>query len=286
MGEVLAYEGQIDHIRNKAPICSITKGVNFPTAIASDSSGNVYLDYSTFNSSEFGMPPYYVDVYAPNCGKKIAKIKDPFISGDEPRQIAFANGHFYVGNQIGQTGQQANVAVCSLKKKKCTGELTGSGSVKIGSVIGVVADASGNVYASVYEGSSSTTALVEWPKGRGTAKIVATPSVGSCYTSPGPMAVDSQGSLLEGDSYCGVLFVFTGCPTACVQAATLPFEDADSSGFVLSPDNKTLYVATELGWVDVYAYSGVKGIKYEYAINDGLSKSGVPYDVTLVQGKN
>lgn len=232
------------------------------------------------------MPPYYVDVYAPNCGKEIAKIKDPFIAGDEPRQIAFANGLFYVGNQVGLSNGKANVAVCSLKKKKCGSDLTGTSSLAIGSVIGVAADNSGNLYASVYEGSASTTAFVEWPKATGAARVVATPSLGSCYTSPGPMAIDREGNILESDGYCGVLYVFTGCPDACVQAATLPFEDADSNGFTLSPDNKTLYVASELGTVDVYAYSGVQGIKYKYSISDGLSKSGVPYDVTIVPGKN
>jgi hypothetical protein len=284
-GEILGYTGSSDHIKDKSPACSITKGVNFPTAIASDASGNVYVDYSTFNGSGFGMPPYYIDVYAPNCGKEIAKIKDPYIGGDEPRQIAFANGLFYVGNQLGQT-KGADVAVCSLAKKKCTRELTGNAATPIGTVIGVSADKPGNVYASVYEGSASTISIVEWPKGKGKPKIVATPSVGSCYISPGPMAIDNQGNLLESDSNCNVLMVFSGCPTACMQAATLPLQSGESKGFTLSPDNKTLYVANELGWVDVYAYNGVNGVTFEYEIQTGLSSTGLTYDVTLVPAKS
>lgn len=280
LSEVLAYHPRHGKFSRSQPFCNI-ENLGFATGIATDATGKLYVDYSTPNSSGFGGAPYYIDVYKPDCGSKVAQISDPYLTAGDPRQIAFGkSGVFYVGDQYGD-GVSGNVAVCSLRKKKCTGKIAGSGSASLASVYGVAVDATGNVYAGGYLSSPSTQpAIVEWPNGRGAGKIIAKPHGSGSNDFAGAMVFDNQGNLVV-DSGAQDLFVFTGCPSACVQT-TLSFKNPETVDFVLSPDNSTLYGVSVVS-VDVYSYSGVKGITYEYSLTNGLTKNSYPYSIAVHQ---
>jgi hypothetical protein len=283
LGEVLAYHPQRNgKFAKSQPFCDI-ENLGFATGIATDAEGNLYVDYSTPNSTGFGGAPYYIDVYKPDCGSKVAQISDPYLTAGDPRQIAFGKGVFYVADQYGDGGgDSANVAVCSLRKKKCTGKIAGSGSTTFGAIYGVAVDGTGNVYADGYLSSpSGQPAIAEWPSGRGAGRIIAEPYGTGSNEFAGPMEFDNQGNLVVG-SAAQDLYVFTGCPSACVQT-TFSLKSPETVDFVLSPDNSTLYAVSEVDTVDVYSYRGINGITYKYSLTNGLAKGSYPYSIALHQ---
>jgi hypothetical protein len=281
--EVLAYRAKKSgSFKTSQPFCT-TKNLGFATGIATDTSGNVYVSYSTPNSSGFGGPPYYIYVYKPHCGAQIAQIPDSFLTAGDPRQIAFGNSTFYVANQYGYGGgDSANVAICSLSEQQCTGKLVGSGSASLSSVYGVAVDSAGNVYASGYLAKSSLAAIVEWKGGKGKGRVIAKLHESGSAEFAGNMHFDNKGNLLVSDNNTAI-YVFTGCPSACALEKTLQLENVETVSFVLSPDNTALYAVSDEGSVDVYTYNPSSGITYEYSITNGLSHAEYPYSIAVVK---
>jgi len=279
--EVLAYRAKASgSFKTSQPFCS-TKNLGFATGIATDTTGNVYVSYSTPNSTDFGGPPYYIYVYKAHCGAQIAQIPDSFNEFGDPRQIAFGNGNFYVADQYGYGGDDsANVAICSLSEQQCTGKLVGSGPASLASVYGVAVDSAGNVYASGYLTKSSLAAIVEWKGGKGKGRVIAKLHESGSAEFAGNMQFDNQGNLLVADNNTAI-YVFAGCPSACALQETLQLENVESVDFVLSPDNTTLYAVSDEGSVDVYAYNSSSGLTYEYSVTNGLTHAEYPYSIAV-----
>lgn len=279
--DVLGYRAEKSgSFKTAQPFCT-TKNLGFATGIATDASGNVYVSYSTPNSSGFGTAPYYIYVYKPHCGAQIAQIPDSFNKFGDPRQIAFGKSDFYVADQYGYgSNDSANVAICSLSRQQCTGKLVGSGAASLSGIYGVAVDSAGNVYAGGYLTQSSLAAIVEWKGGKGKGRVIATLHESGSAEFAGSMHFDNQGNLLVADASTAI-YVFKGCPGACALQTALQLKNVETVDFVLSADNTTLYAVSDEGSVDVYAYSSSSGITYDYSITNGLSHAAYPYSVAI-----
>ncbi len=100
-----------------------------------------------------------VNVYAPDCGKLIASLNDPY---GNPSGAAVRGGTFYVEDLDG------SIPVCTLSG--CTSELTNP-SIRSGSGGSVAVDSFGNVWAAVYD-QTFRIALVVWPHAKMPGRVV------------------------------------------------------------------------------------------------------------------
>jgi hypothetical protein len=109
---------------NRAAACTITGQKFDHSQIATDASGNTYLP---------NLQTGAINVYAPDCGKLIAAVKDPY--GADVDVALGKNGTFYGAGR-------AHVSVCTTTG--CTNELTDPSIFQLETA---AVDASGNVWA-------------------------------------------------------------------------------------------------------------------------------------------
>lgn len=268
-GVVLAYNKPFK--KNPKPICSLS--VPVPVDVASDSSGNVYVASDTTRGQ-----PGTLLVYAPDCGGQTANVSDPY---GQPLAIALKGSTWYVGNVYGLSLSAPNIAVCTYSG--CSSDLTATGSNAMGELWGVAVDKNGNVYADAYPEDSGSPIILEWRKGKNPGRTIYTfPTTD--FEAGGALAFDRDGNLVVGGD--SEFFVLSGCPTACAPNGPFALLNSPSPHFKLNKSG-SVFVPNEGGSdeaasVDVYAYHGINGAKYEYSITKGLSSSDHPYGIAVL----
>lgn len=251
-GKSIVFEFGAQNDQNRAPKCSIV-GLRNVIGIGSDSAGNVYIPGGATNT---------IRVYAPLCGRIIAKIHDGF---------GAPMGAIPIANTI-CAPSTTGVAVCNFSG--CTSNLTDASIFQITSA-GV--DSSGNVWAANYDRRDAI-ALVVWPRGAMPGRVVS----GYAGTlSPGDIQFDKHDVLISVASPFATVSTFD-CkigPATCLKTGSFPLRNASNFG-ALNAANTDFQVADlRLDAVDVYAYPG---FAYEYSYDRGFRQGSSPVGITQI----
>ena len=175
------------------------------------------------------------------------------------------HGTIYIANfqTTGEPGYHGSVSVCTLAQG-CGRRLRSS--LVRGRFLGIAVDGSNNVYVSGQTGfrghkQSGMIALFR----NGQEPAVAVPGYTSAF--PAGLDFDKAGNLVAFDSGWRSISVLTGCPDNCIVHGRFALQSLTAAYFAkITPDGKQLQVGNvNSSTVDVYAYYGVRGIKYLYS---------------------
>lgn len=227
---------------NRAPACTITGQKFDHSQIAVDAGGNVYLP---------NLQTSTIDVYAADCGRLTAAVKDPY--GADVDVALGNNGTFY-----GAGG--THVAICTTAG--CTRELTDPSIFQLETA---AVDASGNVWASYYD-QKGVPSLIVWRGGSMPGKQV------DGYinqNTPGDLAFDRQDNLIALQTLFSHVYVYrcdAGTAT-CTNTKTITLRSGALFG-ALNAANTDFQVAEyPHNAVDVYSYPS---FAFEYTYTNGL----------------
>jgi hypothetical protein len=245
--------------KNKLPECTVPGQMDV-FGIASDASGNVYVP-------TFAGATNIVNVYAPGCGKLIARVNDPYgnPSGAAVRDSTSVRGStFYVEDLDG------SVPVCTLSG--CSSELTDP-SIASGSASSVAVDSFGNVWASYYN-QSFAIALIVWPGAKMPGHIVS----GYVNTAkPGGIDFDKRDNLIAVDSVMVRTYTCKARGATCTSTGSFPLQGTSLFGALNRSNTDFQVTDQEHGSVDVYAYPG---FSYQYSYNRGSNGGLAPMGIT------
>jgi hypothetical protein len=143
-------------------------------------------------------------------------------------------------------------------------------------ISGVTADSTG-VYANVqYKVTNSFEAyVIYWKGGKGNGTVVK----GIQGIAASTLTRDGLGNLLVMDGSGNNLYVYSGCPSACVQHGPFPLHSTAVIGSL--GNGETTFMTLEyygIG-IDVYQYNGTSGITYLYSNSAGFSPSLTPLGI-------
>jgi hypothetical protein len=259
--DILGYAA--DARKNLPPVCSLPAA--YVVDVEVDPAGNlVDPDGGSRTVSVFRGPQM--------CGPQLGSFPDRDGQPSDAATLDAVAHPIYVANLQAEGQSYGNVSVCTLSGG-CTRVLS-SGAIR-GQLFAVAEDAAGNVYASGYptpsvSGPGSGAALVWWKAGKGKGASIA------AYrnTTPGGLDVDRQGRLLALDTFGHALWVYTGCPAACVAHGPFALQGESVFGKVNAQGDVFQAADSEYGQIDVYRYAGVNGVRYLYSYDDGMSPSG------------
>jgi hypothetical protein len=258
---ILGYDW--DTQKNIGPICTIP--ANDVVNVATDPTGDLIdPDGSSGTVSVFRGPAM--------CGAKLGSFSG---TGGQPSDAATwnaATGTIYVANIQATNQEYGDVAVCTLAAG-CSAVLS-SPAIR-GELFAVAEDRKGNLYASGYpvagvSGPGSGAALVYWKGGHGKAITL------KAYqnATPGGLTLDTHDNLVAFDTFSSSVWVYTGCPKACVAHGPFALKGESVYGRVDAKGNILQVADFEYGQVDVYSYSGTNGISYLYSYSNGMTPSG------------
>lgn len=244
--------------KNLPPICDLPG--SYVINVATDSHGNLI-------DPDGGTRSVIVYKGPQMCGKPIGGFADADGQPSDAATSDAASGTIYVGNILATGQPYGDVSICTLAAG-CTGKLADPAIG--GPLFAVALDANANVYASGYATApSGGAALVVWKNGKTRGKVIG----GYRNAFPGGLDVDKNGNILAVDTFAGgegALWVYSGCPDACVASGPFPLKGESVFGRVDSKGNVYEAADFEYGQVDVYAYHGTSGITYAYSYNDGM----------------
>ena len=230
--------------KNRAPMCSLGNQKFADTDIAADSSGSLYL--ANVQSGR-------VNVYAPNCGSRIATFIDPYGSDSD---VALHGSTIYaVGSQ--------HVAVCS--REGCSAELTDPSILQLET--GAV-DSKGNVWGSYYD-QQGRISLIVWQNGAMPGHPV------SGYVNqntPGGLLFDDRDNLVSIQTRFGHAYTYrcSAAAASCTNTATFTLHAASLFGALNARNTDIQLTDYANDSVDVYAYPT---FTYEYSYDAGLLKT-------------
>lgn len=235
---VLRYGAQ--NPTNKPPKCSMTGEKLDHSQIAADAAGNLYIPNIETAS---------IDVYAPNCGARIATIHDPY---GADLDVALGKGTVY-----GAGG--THVAVCTISG--CSRELTDPSIVQLETA---AVDAKGNVWATYY--SQNAIDLIVWPGGAMPGKVV------GGYVNqntPGDLEFDKHGNLISLQSLFTHVYLYRCDATtaSCTNTRVVNLKGGSLFGSLNARNTDYQVTGYESDEVDVYAYPS---FEYKYSYNNGL----------------
>jgi hypothetical protein len=238
-GIVFGYGAQ--NRKNKAPLCSIGNQRLVDSDIASDTLGNVDVpDFTTSN----------INVYAPHCGKLLARIHDPYGAGSD------VTVH---GSTVYSVGTQ-HVAICT--RQGCSNELTDASIFQLETA---AIDSNGNVWASYYD-QNARISLIVWKAASMPGHRV------SGYVNnntPGGLLFDNNGNLVSVQTRFFHVYVYqcNAASASCTNTATFTLKGGSLFG-ALNAANTDIQVTDYPNTsVDVYTYPG---FTYEYSYDRGL----------------
>jgi hypothetical protein len=238
---------------NKLPECTIPAQMDV-FGIASDASGNVYVP-------TFAGGTNIVNIYAPGCGKRIARLNDPY---GNPSGAAVHGSTFYVEDLDG------SVPVCTLSG--CSSELTDP-SIRSGSGGGVAVDSFGNVWATDYN-QSFVIELIVWRHAKMPGHIVS----GYVNTvTPGGIEFDRHDNLIAVDSTVVRCYTCNARGATCTRTVSFPLQGKSRFGALNRRNTDFQVTDQEHSSVDVYAYPG---FSYQYSYNRGPSGGLNPMGIT------
>jgi hypothetical protein len=239
---------------NAGPECSISGQKFDHSQIAVDAAGNLYLP---------NISTGVISVYAPNCGRLIGTVTDPYgADGD----VALGTNTFYA---VGGT----HVAVCTMTG--CASELT---DPSVRQLETAAVDSQGNVWASYYNVAGAPS-LIVWPNGSMPGHVV-TGYVNQ--NTPGDLIFDKSGTLLSLQSLFDHVYIYR-CDAAtatCTNTRTVKLKYGSLFG-ALNAKN-TVFQAADYpnNSVSVYAYPE---FKYEYSYNRGLMQGYSVQGIAVVR---
>lgn len=259
---ILGYDWKTQ--RNVGPICTIP--ATYIVNVATDPTGNLIdPDGGGKTVTVFRGPAM--------CGAELGSFSD---SAGQPSDAASwnaATGTIYVANIQAAGEEYGDVSVCTLAAG-CSAAVLSSPAIR-GQLFAVAEDRKGNVYASGYpvpgvSGPGSGAALVYWKVGHGKAITL------TAYrnATPGGLTIDAHGNLVALDTFSSSVWVYTGCPKACVGHGPFALKGESVYGRVAAKGNMLEVADFEHGQVDVYSYFGTKGVSYLYSYSNGMTPSG------------
>jgi hypothetical protein len=249
--------------------CMQTTGLKFPTGMATDVNGNLYV-------ANQDTSPGSVTIFGPNCGPTIATVREKW---RKARNVAVGpSGVFYIGNLFFSKAPSDPIAVCTMTS--CSSKPLLAPSPGIAGFHGIAVDNNSNVYASGQVPSGSTDDIWEWPNGKMPGKLVFDGSSQQIVLNDS-LQFNKHGNLIAlgyvAPSGPQSLIVFRGCPSAC-KATVVPSTISGSPAqFTLNKLNTQLFIANEsygtggTGSLDVYNYSGKNGLTYAYSVTNGIT---------------
>ena len=216
--------------KNGLPECAI-RGQMDVMGIASDASGNVIVP-------TFAGGTNIVNIYAPGCGKLIARLTDPY---GNPSGAAVRGRKIYIEDLDG------TVPVCTLNG--CASELTDP-SIQSGSGGSVAVDSFGNVWAADYD-ANFVIELVVWPHGKMPGSVVS----GYANTvTPGAITFDSHNNLIAIDSTVVRSYKCKARRATCTSTGSFPLKGKSKFGALNRSNTDFQVTDQEHGSVDVYEY--------------------------------
>jgi len=257
---ILGYAPTPANRANQPPVCT-DGGASSVNGMTTDTAGNLIVpnggthsvfvnEISNFNQA--------------TCSETVASFADPY---GQPSDAAVNGGALfhtiYVGNIFDNSGNPGSVSVCTIGG--CTANLTNANILELA---GVAEDASGNVYASAFDGSSHAR-LVEFAHGAGGGTLLG----GYVNSSYGGLFFDGAGNLGAIDAFKPALYVYSGCPSACHAHGPFPLFGGAIFGHLDATGKYFLAADYPNGQIDVYLYRGTQGIAYVYSFNNGLTVS-------------
>lgn len=248
-GFVYGYTG--NNKANRSPACTL-KGQKFDhSQIAVDASGNVYLP-----NIETGR----IDVYAPDCGSRLASVTDPY-GADVDVTVGNDGTFFGVGN--------SHVSVCTTSG--CASELADPSILQLETA---AVDAFGNVWATYYS-QKGAPSLIVWPNGSMPGKPVS----GYVNTNtPGDLSFDNTGNLISVQTLFAHVFVYRCSETkaTCTNTRTVTLRSGALFGS-LNASNRDFQVSDYANnKVDVYSYPAFAFLySYNRGLKEGYSTQGI-----------
>ncbi|MBV8531874.1 MAG: hypothetical protein JO104_11185 [Candidatus Eremiobacteraeota bacterium] len=246
-----------------APLCSLNLSPDsYLNSIQSDSKNELIVPN--------GNPWVYIYKESKQLCLSSIPAKQFVLNGDDAIDGFSLDGKTYY------IAAPSRIYVCKGSNPSCKHYVT---NADIGTVAAVTADASG-VYASTSGSLPNSAALWYWKGASGSGALLS----GYVNKGPGGLYFDGFGNLLSIDSAGNgagpVLYVYSGCPTACKAHGPFGLGFYDKITYGSLGNGETTFMAlNQNGSIDVYRYDGIYGITFLSSNGTGLSPSAGPIGI-------
>ena len=143
-------------------------------------------------------------------------------------------------------------------------------------ISGVAADSTGVYAITLYKVTNSFEAyVIFWNGGKGKGTVVK--GIGGIAGST--LSLDGLGNLLAMDASGSNLYVYSGCPSACVPHGPFPLHYPAVIDSLGNGETTFMTLHYDGTGMDVYQYNGTSGITYLYSNSAGFSPSLTPLGI-------